>query len=377
MSRQAFRLSERMIAFINRDGVCMELIAGTARALLFTAAIFLAGCWSAEPDGAVSFQAGESVIMIGERPSRLAFIPVMSIPANVRNTYRDGLPQTVHYEPDRDYVLDASGGIRRTQGSRIPDFRANVLHGRASFDHSEFPGIGNDRFFIYVDYWHHDKWSQDPALTLHGAPGIPASRAKLEAGGKVRMVVYGDSISAGAGASMPSLIFWERWADELRRKYPGAVIETFNGATGGDTTIEGLKRLSEKVLSLKPDLVLIGFGMNDHNRGGVPPAAFSRNLRKMIGRIRAESGAEIVLLSTFPPNPKWRHGTGSMAAYAAATRSVALEMHCAYADVYSLWQRFAENKKPEDFLSNNINHPNDFGHWIYFQALVAMGMPLR
>jgi len=25
-------------------------------------------------------------------------------------------------------------------------------------------------------------------------------------------------------------------------------------------------------------------------------------------------------------------------------------------------------------LANNINHPNDFGHWIYFQALEGIGL---
>jgi hypothetical protein len=29
-------------------------------------------------------------------------------------------------------------------------------------------------------------------------------------------------------------------------------------------------------------------------------------------------------------------------------------------------------KRPEDLLANNINHPNDFGHWIYYRVLTAM-----
>ena len=184
-------------------------------------------------------------------------------------------------------------------------------------------------------------------------------------------MAYGDSITAGGEATAPDLIFWERWADALRQKYPRATIETVNGATGGDSTVQGLQRLSEKVLAQKPDLVLIGFGMNDHNRGGVPLAAFADNLRTMIDRVRADTGAEIVLFSAFPPNPKWHYGTHNMAAYAAATEAVAREKHCAFADVYHLWQQFAGKKKPEDLLGNNINHPNDFGHWIYFQALVG------
>jgi acyl-CoA thioesterase-1 len=140
--------------------------------------------------------------------------------------------------------------------------------------------------------------------------------------------------------------------------------------------VQGLARLSEKVIAQKPDLVLIGFGMNDHNREGfgVPLPAFAGNLRKLVDRVRAESGAEVILFSTFPPNPKWHFGSHNMAAYAAATETVARETHCAFADVYGLWQELNQRKKPEDVLANNINHPNDYGHWIYLRALQTLGL---
>ena len=338
-------------------------------------AILIAGCAHPGSNREAYFQTGESVIMVGEEPAKLAFAPLMSKPVKVRNTYRDGLPQTVHYELGRDYSLDASGQIRRTRDSRIPDFRTNVLYGKEDFNHSQFPGFGNGGFFVFVDYSHREKWSPAPRSAVAGAASLPNTRRKLDAGESVRIVAYGDSITAGGDATAPGLIFWERWADSLRQKHPRATIETVNGATGGDSTVQGLQRLSDKVLSQKPDLVLIGFGMNDHNKGGVPPTAFAANLKTMIDRVRKETGAEIVLFSAFPPNPKWHYGTHNMAAYAAVTEQVALEKECAFADVYHLWQQFAGKKKPEDLLGNNINHPNDFGHWIYFQALEAMKVP--
>ena len=57
-----------------------------------------------------------------------------------------------------------------------------------------------------------------------------------------------------------------------------------------------------------------------------------------------------------------------------ATESVARTKGCAYADVYHAWQSIAERKKPEDLLANNINHPNDFGHFIYLKALETLGL---
>jgi len=346
------------------------------RSLALVTAICLIGCASSGSHHAVERQIGESVVLVAEEPANLAFAPLLSEPLTVRSTYRDRLPQTIHYQPGQDFLLDASGRIRRTTGSRIPDFGTNILYGKEDFRHDQFPGFGNGRFFVYVDYAHREKWSRPPAKTEFGVAQLPRTRQKLQGGATVHIVAFGDSITAGGDASQPSLIFWERWAAALRMKYPRAGVETTNSATGGDATVQGLQRLEEKVLRQKPDLVLIGFGMNDHNREGygVPLDPFAANLRTMIARIRAGTDAEIVLFSAFPPNPKWHFGSHNMAAYADATERVAREEHCAYADVYHFWMSLAARKKPEDLLANNINHPNDFGHWIYFEALLTLGL---
>lgn len=339
-------------------------------------AAWLAGCTNHPATHLAHFQTGESLVLVGQETAYLAFVPMRSKPLQIRSTYRDGLSQTIHYEVGRDFVLTDSGGIQRTPNSRIPNFGTNLLYGKADFDHSKFPGYGNGPFFAYVDYQHREAFQPSSAKTGLSAGALPVARQKLRAGGSLRIVAYGDSITAGGEASEPGLIFWERWAGALRQKYPRARLAITNGATGGDATGQGLQRLPAKVLSQKPDLVLIGFGMNDHNREGygVPLAKFAENLRTMIDRIRADTGAEVVLFSAFPPNPRWHFGSHNMAAYADATEQVAREKHCALADVYHLWQQLAARKKPEDLLANNINHPNDYGHWIYFQALLGLGL---
>jgi hypothetical protein len=38
------------------------------------------------------------------------------------------------------------------------------------------------------------------------------------------------------------------------------------------------------------------------------------------------------------------------------------------------WKAIVDRKKPEDLLANNVNHPNDWGHWIYFQVLEKLGL---
>lgn len=311
---------------------------------------------------------GESLIFIGEQPASLAYRPSRPADLRLRSTYEPG-PGTVEYQPGRDYLVDpALGTLRRTPNSRIPDFRTNMLFGIDDFDHSKFPGFGNQAFFAYADYTFArvTPWPSQP-ITAAQRGALSQTLKKLATGQPIKLVAYGDSITAGGDASRPAWIYWQRWADSLAGK--GAKIEAINGATGGDSTVQGLQRLQTKVLDQRPDLVLIAFGMNDHNRGGVPVPQFKTNLHEMIRRIRSNNGAEIILLSTFPPNPRWHYGQGRMPEYAAATEAVAEESGVAFADVFHSWQTLADRKKCEDLLANNINHPNDFGHWIYFQVL--------
>ena len=338
---------------------------------LATVGAFLAGC-ATGPKARLHEQLGESLVFIGEEPAALAHAPARGHVLSVRNTYLPG-PDRVVFVEGRDFVVDyAAGTLRRTPGSRLPDFRKNMLYGQPEFDHSKFPGFGNGGYFAFVDYTFAAAatWPvQAPQTEL-----LPSTQARLKAASAVKIVAFGDSITAGGEASKPDLIFWRRWVDELQRKYPHAHLTAINGATGGDTTAQGLQRLQAKVIAEKPDLVLIGFGMNDHNVSGVPIPQFEENLKRMIARIRSETGAEVVLFSAFSPNPNWKFGSHRMADYAAATRRVATETACAYADVFTNWQMLATRKKPEDLLGNNINHPNDFGHWIYFRVLEALGL---
>jgi len=317
---------------------------------------------------------GESIVFIGDQPAKLAWLPAHERPLRVRSTYRPST-NTIYYLEGIDFKVDRPGGtLTRTTGSRLPDFRTNMLYGKEAFDHSKFPGFGNDAFFAYVDYSLAEPahWPIQPSQLQF----LNQTRAKLTRGGPFKIIAFGDSITAGYNILDPADIFWKRWVNDLKQRYPKAQITAVNGATAGDTTGMGLQRLKVKVLDEHPDLVLIGFGMNDHNVKGYGTTLedFEGNLETMIKRIRQQTSAEIILYSAFPPNPKWKFGSHHMVDYATATARVADRQSCAYADVFDNWQHLAEQKKPEDLLANDINHPNDFGHWIYYRVFCALGL---
>jgi hypothetical protein len=93
---------------------------------------------------------GESLVLAGTTPGRLIGEKIDAKSVVVRSTY---LPGGTVYEPGRDYRFDGqSRSIARVEGSRIPDFSANVLFGKKDFDHAQFAGYGNGKFFVFVDY---------------------------------------------------------------------------------------------------------------------------------------------------------------------------------------------------------------------------------
>lgn len=318
-------------------------------------------------------QLGESVVLAGVEPASLMFRPVAKGSVSIRSTYRPGLPNTIEYREGRDFAVDyAAGTIRRLEGSAIPDYSKNQLFGVKDFNHVNYPGFGNFKEFVFVDYKPTSRFEwpiqsrQDVLLRR--------TREKLERGEAVKVAAFGDSITAGGDATAPDLIYWQQWLTALRKRYPKATITGVNSATGGDTTVQGLARLEQKVLAEKPDLVLVAFGMNDQNIGSVPLDRFEANLHELVDRIKQSTSAEIILLSSCLPNPNWHYTSGRMPDYGKTTRKVAVDRGCAFADVLTNWKAVVDRKKPEDLLANNVNHPNDFGHWVYFQVLEKLGL---
>ncbi|MEN6355525.1 MAG: SGNH/GDSL hydrolase family protein [Armatimonadota bacterium] len=312
-------------------------------------------------------------MVLAERtPGMLCFDNVVPGTVVVRSTYLPDQKDTIIYKQGRDYVLNYTlGTIARSPISRIPDYAANILYGKKAFDHTKYPGYGNHAFFVWVDY--ETKNGHPVAVKTDQSALLQKSLAKLNAGGPFKIIVFGDSISTGCEASAEALRYPNLYAQSLQTRFPKAQITLENGAKGGDTSVQGIARLEDKVLSRNPDLVLLAFGMNDHNKGSVPLDTFEKNLESMVQKIRERTGAEVIILSTFPPNPDWAFGSHQMEKYAQTTQNAAKKLKCAYADVYSVWAKVLERKDWPSLLGNNINHPNNFGHWLYLQALEAVG----
>jgi lysophospholipase L1-like esterase len=315
---------------------------------------------------------GESLVLAKTEPGNLCFDQVTKGSLTLRSTYVAGKKGSVVYTEGVDYVVDyAKGTITRTANSRIPDYSTNCLYGQKDFDHTKFPSFSNHAWFVWADYQTTNgrSWAKPHDQSKY----LADIRKKLEAGGPFKIASYGDSITAGGEASETGFRFQYRYAAYLQAKFPKAKISVQDVSISGYSSQQGIDWFDKYIGTVdKPDLALVGFGMNDHNIGGPDPEKFKNNLVTLVKMIRERKGAEVILFSAFPPNDNWHYGSHRMAQFAEATREAAAEAHCAYADVYSTWEMVLQRKDQSSLLGNNINHPDDFGHWMYEQAFEAM-----
>ncbi len=315
---------------------------------------------------------GESLVLAGAKPGNLCFDQVVKGSLTVRSTFAADQAGSIVYGEGLDYVVDyAQGTIARTPGSRIPDYSTNCLYGKDDFDHTKFPEYTNHRWFVWADYRTTDgkQWAKPNDQSQY----LKTVRAKLEAGGPFKIASYGDSITAGGEASEVRYRLQQRFAQYLQARFPKAVVTVQDASISGYASQQGVDWFDQYLGKVdKPDLVLVGFGMNDHNIGTAEPETLRKNLVLITKMIRERKGAEVILFSAFPPNDHWHYGTHRMAQFALATKQAAAEAQCAYVDVFSTWEMVLRRKDPSSLLGNNINHPNDFGHWLYEQAFEAM-----
>ncbi len=295
----------------------------------------------------------------------------------------------IDYVENVDYTLDkASGLLTRTLGSRISKTTVAELHPSIDPDGSGFMHVrGNPTAFLMVDdgdVFHRRQatasYSFDKAQWTGYAPDFagasaPRTLARLRQREALTFCVVGDSISEGYNASgfigappyQPP--YGALVAAALDRVYRSRVTLR-NFATAGWTSDDGLGVVGA-VAAEQPQLVLIAFGMND--AGYKDPADYAANIRAIVEGIRRPAPqTEFVLLSSMLPNPEWHYP--QMERFAGYRR--ALSDLCGpgviLADVTTLWTDVMARKTPYDLTGNGINHPNDFGHRLYSQAILSL-----
>lgn len=335
-----------------------------------------------------SVMEGESVLFIkdettGEARASVLF-PIRKIRA-VRNASGD-----VVYEEGRDYRWKpGSREIVLPPGSRIVATKPAALRRPARSQQHELThrdGNGEILFGARLEYhnlqtcitYEHDPDAWTIPTPAFDPKGLPRTVARLRDRQPVRIVVLGDSISTGCNAS--------GWADgaPFQPAYPELVRRALQERYRGDVQLTNLSvggkdsrwalTMIDRVVEAEPDLVIVAFGMNDS--AGRSAQEFQTNIEGVVAKIRERRPeAEFILVATMLGNRDWiRLHHERFPEYRDALARLQAP-GVALADVTSVWTRFLELKQDWDQTGNGVNHPNDFGHRVYAQIILALLAP--
>ena len=204
---------------------------------------------------------------------------------------------------------------------------------------------------------------------------LPRTLSMLVSGIPFTVGVSGDSISTGLDASDKTA------APPFQPGYPELVVAQLrvlsdsdvrlvNRAVSGWSIANGVADL-DKLLTEKPDLLIVAYGMNDVGRRD--PQWYFDQTRQLIDNARkADPEIEILLVSTMLGNGEWVHTPRDMFELYRDELKKLVQPGVALADVTQVWTETLRQKPDFDLTGNGLNHPNDFGHRLYAQALLQV-----
>ena len=138
----------------------------------------------------------------------------------------------------------------------------------------------------------------------------------------VRMVVLGDSLSAGLGLSAPAA-FPARLQKALSDK--GIKVDMINAGVSGDTSSGGRDRLDWSIPE-GTDAVILELGANDALRG-VDPAVTRAALSDILARLKARKIAVLLCGMLAPPNYGSEYAARFNAIYPELSKSFGVPLY--------------------------------------------------
>ncbi len=138
----------------------------------------------------------------------------------------------------------------------------------------------------------------------------------------IKMVVLGDSLSAGLGLSA-SAAFPQRLQKSLKSK--GMTVDMINAGVSGDTSSGGRDRLDWSVPE-GTEAVIVELGANDALRG-TDPAITRAALADILTRLKARGVAVLLCGMVAPPNYGSDYSTRFNAIYPDLARSFGVPLY--------------------------------------------------
>ena len=144
----------------------------------------------------------------------------------------------------------------------------------------------------------------------------------------------------------------------IKAAYPHAVVNATVTAIGGENSLSGAKRFERDVLSLRPDVVVIDYALNDR---GVGLDAARAAWTSMIVACRQKNIKGILCTPTGDTSSRRNDPNDALVQHTEQIKRLAAEHEVGLADVFSAWSA-AIVKVGEPVLHSQGNHPSFDGH---------------
>ena len=265
----------------------------------------------------------------------------------------------------------------------------------------------HEKYTVYVTYKHSTTW--DEIGETGYTPKAPENQSydmknfynKLATNEEVNVLVYGASTATGcsstganvnyelfsksraengvftvterkaAGSGISAPTFFEQAMTELVKRYGnGNNINYYNISCGGTGAKWGAENLKDRIQGMNeyygktivPDIIYIKFAGNDVR---TTPESYKVSFTSMINDFKElYPNATIVLVSGKINNEKTyiygNYRNNMMDLEQVLSELADSTPNCIIAKTTSVWAEIVESKDYEDYLSNNINHANDF-----------------
>ena len=349
--------------------------------------------------------------------------PVENIVAVTSYTTING--EFVKYYKDKDFTITDDGRITLTDATTIPtDFALNEMKtGIANSEGAISIWNGASKWTkdlrnnqILVTYTYTKTWDGVDYSVPTYANSLSTAYEKLNNEKNLNVLFIGDSITTGCNASGQDGVFYtytesavgstttlQGWSSylglsskpywvndswdkqvvaNLKKAYPDATINWVNRAVGSSNSQWYFNHIDELLVSgtlgdvklANTDLVFIGFGMNEP---GKSKDEHKERIKKLINYLREKNpDVSIVLVSAFYPtfwnsnNSTWE--TRDLDVYEDGYFELAKEYNnIAVAPVNTAFTNVLNAKEGVDYISNGINHPNDFGANLYADTITS------
>lgn len=227
---------------------------------------------------------------------------------------------------------------------------------------TEGPGIVSRQ--LSITYSHNDIWGGK--RNKYQGELLPNTIKKLKDKEHITIGWYGDSIMTGCNSSgklgvAPYLDdFPSGVTRELSRKFNNENIEMFNSSKGGMLSDWGVKNVDNLVNTYNPDLVFIGFGMNDGS-WNIKPETYVEQIETIVNKLQLHnSDVEIVVIATILANPDSTQNLRQEEYLEPLQEMVSNYEKTCLLDMTSYSKYMLSKKRSVDIYANNINHPSDF-----------------